>query len=272
MKFRNTKNLKALLTALVIVIMMSVFSLADNSVISTAINGLTKGLFQITASAAASIDTADASSLKSENERLKEENAALRKQLADYYDLKSENERLRKYYEIKEKNPSYTIRPANVIMRNANDDFYSFTLDIGSADGAAVNNPVITENGLIGRVCRVDASTCLVKTILSPDVKAAASDKQTGCTGIVTGSAPLCDNNLTSLTKIASDTDINEGDLIVTSGEGGIYPKNLIIGKVKQTGFNSYDTSRYAVIEPYEDISKITAAAVITDFDGKGGA
>ncbi len=56
----------------------------------------------------------------------------------------------------------------------------------------------------------------------------------------------------------------------MTSGAGGVYPDNLIVGEVREIKFNSYDTTRYAVVEPYEDIKSITAAAVITDFDGKG--
>ncbi len=266
----NSKNLKALIITLIIVIVMSVLCLADNSLVSTAINGLTKGLFQVTSAATASADTASYEELKAENNKLKEENASLREQLVDYYDVKAENERLQKYYDIKKENPSYTICPANVIRRDSNDDFYSFTLDIGSSAGIETNDPVITENGLVGWVSRVDAATCTVKTILSPDTKAGAEDKQTGDSGIVTGSASLCDDNLTSLTKIAEDNKIAVGDLVVTSGTGGVYPDNLIIGTVKEIKFNSYDTTRYAVIEPFENISSIKAAAVITNFDGKG--
>lgn len=263
------KSIKALAITLVILILMSIFSFFDNSVISNAVNSLTKGLFQVSASAAASADTASFEELKVENQKLKQENAELREQLADYYDVKSENSRLLKYYDIKKQNPSFTITPANVIMRDANDDFYSFSIDAGASNGISVNDPVITENGLVGRISRVDLSTCLVKTILSPDVKISAIDKKSGDIGIVSGSASLCDNNLTELAKIADDCKIKEGDMIVTSGEGGIYPKNLIIGKVKKLGFNSYDTSRYAVIEPYENIERITAVAVITDFGGE---
>lgn len=266
----HNKNLKVLSITLVILTVMSVLSLGGNSVITSAVNGFFKGLFQVTASATASADTPTYDELLHENETLKQENAELREQLADYYDVKEENEKLREYYDLKKENPSYKIQPATVIRRDTNDDFYSFTLDIGSSQGVSVNDPVITENGLVGWVSQVDLGTCKVKTILSPDTKAGAVDKQSGDTGIVSGSTSLCDDNLTGFTKIAENNKIKEGDMIVTSGTGGVYPGNLIIGKVKEIKFNSYDTSRYAVIEPYEDIRTITSAAVITEFDTQG--
>lgn len=265
----ENKNFKALVITLVIILVISVLSLGNNSVVSTALNGAFRGLFQVTAAATAGAKASDIDELKAENEKLKQENAELREQLADYYDVKAENERLRKYYDLKEENPSFKIRPANVIKRDTNDDFYSFTLDIGSADGVAANNAVITENGLVGWVYRVDAGTCKVKTILSPDTRAGAVDKASGDSGIVSGSTYLCDYNLTRLNTLAENNKVAEGDMIVTSGTGGVYPGNLIIGSVKEISIDSYDNSRYAVIEPYEDIRTITAAAVITDFEEK---
>ena len=204
------------------------------------------------------------------DEQLKKENAELREQLVDYLDAKEENAKLWKYYELKKENPLYDILPAGVLRRDANDDFYSFTLDKGSTDNVEKNDPVITENGLIGWVSDVELTTCRVRTILSPDTKASAIDKKTSDNGIISGNAEYCDDNLTCLTKIAENNKIKVGDIVVTSGTGGVYPKNLIIGKVKELKFNSYDTTRYAVVEPYEDIRTVTSAAIITDFDGKG--
>lgn len=270
MKRIDNKRFKPLIITLVILIAAAVLSLGENSVIPSAVNAFTNGLFSVTASATASADTASYDDLKTENEKLRQENAELRKQLADYYDVKQENAKLWKYYDLKKQNPSYKIQPAAVIMRDANDDFYSFTLDIGTSSGVSVNNPVITENGLVGWVYKADLTTCKVKSILSPDTKAGAVDKQSNDSGIISGSAALSDNNLTSLTKLEENNKIKQGDMIVTSGTGGIYPGNLIIGKVKEIKFNSYDASRYAVVEPYEDIRRITSAAVITDFDTKG--
>ena len=264
------KNLKVLIITLIILTVLGVLSQAENSLLSSGVNTLTKGLFQLSALATASADSATREELLKENEELKKENAALRGQLADYIDTKAENEKLWAYYELKKENPSYQIVPSNVIKRDIEDDFYSFTLDIGSSVGVKVNAPVITDNGLVGWVAQVDAATCKVKTILSPDTKAGVIDKQSNDSGILSGSVTLCENNLTGMNKLAEDHKIKVGDMIVTSGTGGAYPSGLQIGQVQSIEFNKYDASRYAVIKPYEDVRKITAAAVITDFESKG--
>lgn len=266
----HDKNLKALIITLILISVMSVLSPEENSLVSGGINAATKGLFQVSAKAAASIDSAGADEVREQLEKLKSENAELRNQLSDYIEIKQENSRLKKLLEIKKDNPSYKLTPANVIRRDTNDDFYSFTLDEGTSQGISVNNPVITENGLVGWVCQADAATCKVKTILSPDTKAGAKDKQSGDNGIINGNATLCDKNLTAMTTLAENHKVKKGDMITTSGTGGVYPGGLLIGEVQSVEFNSYDASRYAVIKPYEDIRYIGTAAVITDFGTKG--
>lgn len=261
--FFTTREFKRFVIILLVVCVISVVSLSDNSVFSGVINAVTNGLFSMTASATASIETLSYDELKAENEKLRSENAKLREQLVEYYETKEENQRLLEYYGIKQENPSFTILPANVIKRDTNDDFYSFTLDCGSASGVSLNDAVITENGLVGWVCETDYTSCKVKTILSPDTKVASVDKATGDNGIVSGSVSLCDDNRTRLMNISSNHKIKAGDIIVSSGTGGVYPKNLVIGEVKELKFNSYDTTTYAVVEPYENIATITAAAVI---------
>lgn len=267
---QKEKNRMALIVTLIILTVLSVFSQAENSLVSSGLNTVSRGLFQISAAATASADSATKEELRAEVEALKKENAALREQLSDYIDTKAENEKLWKYYELKKQNPSYKIAPANVIRRDANDDFYSFTLDVGTSVGVAVNAPVITDNGLVGWVCQADAATCKVKTILSPDTKASVQDKQTGDSGVLSGSVTLSDQNLTGMNKLAENHQIKPGDMVVTSGTGGVYPAGLAVGEVQSIAFNKYDASRYAVIKPYEDVRQITAAAVITEFEQKG--
>lgn len=269
-EFFASKSFKALVITLVILIAASVVTAADNSVLSSGINFLTSFMQTTAAQAANSASQKSYDELLQENSELKKENADLRTQLVDYYDVKQENQRLWKYYDLKRENPEYELLPASVIRRDPNDDFYSFTADKGATSGVSVNDIVVTENGLVGWVYQTDATTCKIKTILSPETKSGAIDKQTRDSGVITGSALYCDDNLTTLTKISASNKIKEGDIIVTTGIGGFYPANLVVGKVKELKYDSYDTSLYAVVEPFENIKTVSDIVIITDFTGQG--
>lgn len=269
-EFFASKSFKTLVATVIIIIAVSVITAFDNSVLSSALNFITSPMQGVAADAANNAVKKSYEELESENEALKKENADLRSRVVDYYDVKQENQRLWKYYGLKSENPEYELLPASVIRRDPNDDFYSFTANKGTASGVSVNDIVVTENGLVGWVYQADASSCKIKTILSPQTKAGAIDKETRDSGIITGSALYCDDNLTTLTKISASNKIKEGDIIVTTGIGGFYPENIVVGKVKRLSYDSYDTSLYAIIEPYEDIRTVSDIVIITDFAGKG--
>ncbi len=201
---------------------------------------------------------------------LKTELVRMRAILVDYYDVKRENAQYLKFYGFKKQNKSLKFKTAEVIARDPNDLFYGFTLDKGSSDGVCENDPVITENGLIGRVSAVREHSCRVKTILSPEYKMGAIDAGTGDSGVVTGKKSLADNNQTALMYISAQNKIKPDDIIVTTGLGGICPKGLPIGKVVETKNDDYDSSFYAVIVPFDDVKNVIDVFVLTDFSGKG--
>ncbi len=205
-----------------------------------------------------------------ENEDLKKEINELAAQVIDYDDIKKENEVLKKYYGIKDDNPDYKIAIANVIRRDPNDDFYGFTIDKGSRDDVKINDPVITENGLIGWISEVNVTTSKVTTLLSPEAKVGAMDKKSGDSGIATGSAAFSEDGLLMLSVISADNKIKQSDIIITTGVGGVYPPDIIIGRVTKLDYNTYDTTPYAVIKPYEDIKSVSDVVVITSFEGQG--
>lgn len=88
--------------------------------------------------------------------------------------------------------------------------------------------------------------------------------------GVVTGSAKLSEKNQTTFSKLKSDNKVKKGDIITTTGISGIYPKGLIVGEVVDICYDTYDTSYYAVIEPYDEIKNLKEVAVITNFTGQG--
>lgn len=264
------RNFRFLFLTLLFTAAASLICIFGFPFVSSGTNLVTLGLSQVSAAAAENISKPSYEELQTENAQLREEVASLRQQLTEYYDLKEENEKLWSFYNIKKENPSYTYVPASVVRRDAAGDFYTFVIDAGTVSGISKEDPVITENGLIGVVTAADARTAMVKTVLSPEVKVGVWDKTTKDTGIVSGSAQYCDDNRTLLSKLSADHKIKKGDIIVTSGVGGKFPPNLILGKVQELSYDTYDATQYAVVQPYEDIRKVTNVLVITDFDNKG--
>ncbi len=266
MKKPKNKNLKYLIITLVILLLTGVLSQGKTGFISGGLNLLPLGISSLTVSARSTPDSAETD----EAEALKKENAELRQSLVDYLELKEKNEKLREYFKISRKNRDYKLVPAEVITRDPDDDFGAFTIGAGTSVGVKAGDAVITENGLIGQVARAEPATAYVTTILSPCLSVGAVDKRSGDSGVVRGSAELSGKNQAALKLIDENNTIKKNDLITTLGTGGVYPENLIIGKVVSIERDSYDSSPYAVVEPYDDIISVESVAVITEFSGKG--
>ncbi len=269
-EFFSYKSVKILIATLSAVVVAAILGATGNPWISSGFNALTKGLSQVTAAASDAVGSKTYDELKAENEKLSKEAADLRAQLVDYYDLKDENARLWKYYKIKKEHSDYEIMPASVIRRDTGEEFHSFTIDAGTAMGVSEQDPVITSNGLIGFISSANAASAKVTTVLSPDLKAGALCKRTKDAGVISGNIVYTDKNMTTLTKIDANATLKKGDLIVTSGIGGVYPSDLIIGRVDTIKYDEYDATKYAVVESFENIKRVTDVVVLTDFKNKG--
>lgn len=274
MKKSSVSGMKVLVLTVCILLVVALVT-AGNSTVNGLFTGLVfaslqKAAVEFTDSINENVKTAaDPQELEQENSRLKEENKKLSSMLVEYYDLKKENEELYKFYNIKKDNEDFTLVPSTVISRDPNENFYGFILDKGSKDGISQNDPVMTETGLVGFVSEVNLRSCKVTTLLSPDARIGAIDKKTEKQGILTGTPEYSDKNITLMKNISAQSEMEKGDIVVTSGHGGLYPKNIKIGTVISLDYD-YDGMRVALIDPYEDVRTITSAAVITNFSGKG--
>lgn len=214
----------------------------------------------------------DAQENYEENQRLKEENAELRRQLVDYEDTKTENERLKEITGLKELNPDIEFQPAGVIARDPDDRFGAFTIDIGYLHGISVRDPVVTGEGLVGYISKVGPTYAVVTTILSPDCNVGAMEISTKDTGNITGTVELAAEGCTKLELLPRDTLVEEGGTVVTAGTSGLFPKNLVIGTVEKVELETSGITSYAVIRPVSEISEIKNVFVLTDFLGKGSS
>ena len=212
----------------------------------------------------------DIETIRAQNDILIQKSRELQAQMVDYEEMRQENERLRALLGIKEENPDFEFASATVISRDSTDSYSSFIIDKGSMDDISYLDPVITEDGLVGYVSQVGPISSRVTTILSPATDIGAIDRRTLDGGVLGGDLEMAKNGCTKLSYLQRDRDVTSGDLIVTSGLGGIYPKNLIIGEVMEIQAEAQDISLYAVIKPYANISECTNVFVIRYFNGQG--
>lgn len=210
--------------------------------------------------------------LKKENAELQNEVNELRKQLVDYDSAKQENILYKDYLGIKDENPDLKFEPAVLISRDASDKYYSFSINKGTLNGVKKYDPVITADGLVGYVSQTSLTYSTVTTILDVDMNVSVINSRTRRdTGIVTGDMKLAAKGLCSMTMLPSKEDIAEGDLVVTTGYGGVFPADMLVGTITEIKESEKDISYVAVIKPAADILDVSNVLVITSFNGQGG-
>ena len=201
------------------------------------------------------------------NEQLEAENAELRQQMVDYDRIKAENDAYKALARIQDTNSEASYVSAFVIGRDPLDEFGGFTLDQGSTDGVAVNDAIISDRGyLLGVVVEVDATSCKVMTILHPSFNAAGVVSRTRDNGIITGNADYAADGLCILSNLARSTLSREGDQVITTGLGGVFPPDVLVGVIKELTPEASGKSTLAVIQPGADPRTVRHVFIITNY------
>ena len=202
-----------------------------------------------------------------ENEKLTTENAELRGQMVDYDKLKAENEAYKALTNIQEQHPEMSYVSSFVIGRDPLDSFYGFTLDKGSLDGVEANDAITSDEGyLLGVVTEVDLTSCKVMTILHPSFNAAGVVSRTRDNGIITGSADYAAEGLCILSNLARSTLTKANDQVITTGLGGVFPPDVLVGVVQELVPEASGKSTIAVIKPGADPRTVKHVFIITNY------
>ncbi|MEG0338589.1 MAG: rod shape-determining protein MreC, partial [Oscillospiraceae bacterium] len=139
--------------------------------------------------------------------------------------------------------------------------------DIGASSGIEQYDIVISSNGsLVGQGLEAGPNWSQVITLLDPTLNAAAIVSSTRDTGIVTGDADYAPVGKCLMTNISRETMAAKGDIVTTTGLGGMFPKDIIVGTIDDVLPEISGKSMVAVIEPGAKVSTLTMAFVITDF------
>lgn len=205
----------------------------------------------------------DVEALRAENNELKERIDKLNNERTEYVRLKGENEDLRNILKLKDQLDGIEMLGANVIAKNSGNLFNIFLIDKGAANGIAYNMPVITSKGLVGKVTSSQPFSSKITSIIEDGSAVSAIVTKSRDPVVVKGDMRLGKEGLCKLVYIPNDLDLAQGDTIETSGRGGIYPKGIIIGTVKEIRTGESDLDRYAIIQPAVDLKRLSQVVVL---------
>lgn len=229
-----------------------------NKIITPFQNGLVhlKNKFANNDSFFENIDT-----LKIENEELKKQNEEFQKQLDEMQLIKSENEILREYASLAERYSEYNTIGAYIINKNTSNLSDVFVINAGTDQGVTANMTVISEEGLVGHVISATKNTAKVQPIIDAASSVSALTSSARTNVIVNGQVDS-DKEL-KVSTLQSDEELIIGDVIETSGLGGIYPKGIVIGTIKEIIKTKNVTEEYAILETKVDFKNLEYVLII---------
>jgi rod shape-determining protein MreC len=188
------------------------------------------------------------SELSKQNAALRLENEQLKLQLQEAEKVAKENEYLHKLLGFQQRT-QLKLRPANVILREPANWWRTVKIDIGTRDGVSNNLPVLTIDGyLAGRVASASLTSSQVVLLGDPNCKVHARVEETGDTGVVGASGPL-DNEFVEMNYLSKNANLKPGQNVRTSGDGGIFPRDIPIGKIVDTHSVEYGLATVARVK-----------------------
>jgi rod shape-determining protein MreC len=236
--------------------------------------GLASATQQVTGKAGDSV--VSRRQLLRELEQLRSENEDLKVQLQKAVEARGENARLRALLNFP-KPASGKLKAARVVGRDPANWWSAVFIDLGTHDGIKVDMPVLTADGLAGRIFAVGTAFSQVVLLGDPNCRAAAKIPETGEAGIITpGTGGPIDNGIVTLsylarmaapkagqTVVSSDLDIKPGQTVLSSGLGGVLPSGLMIGQVVDTRSSGYGLYTEARVKLAANLNSLDAVWVL---------
>jgi len=204
----------------------------------------------------------DVASLRQRNAELEAEVSELQAQVIQLQQRVGETEILAALVDFSRANPDNTYKAAEVIGRDPSPFLHYVIINRGSNDGILRGMPVVTDQGLVGRVDAVIADAARVQLITDPasnvNVRLENAETDASLVGSVTGDLEL--------ELIPQETNVEAGDLVLTSGLGGGYPPDLIVGQVVNIRSRDFDLFQQATVQPVVDFNRLQIILVIVNF------
>lgn len=195
---------------------------------------------------------------RSQLEQLRDQNEQLRSRVAELEEARLENQRLRALVKIVQAGDLQSIG-AHVIGRPANSWEGVITIDRGSRDGVKVGMPIVGSLGLLGQTVQVSSGSSRVRLITDQRSGVAAMIQSSRAEGVVHGSI----EGQLSLDFVSRETTVRAGDVVITSGLGGVFPKGILVGEVLEVHKNANALQQSITVVPASDPSSTEEVKVL---------
>ncbi|MCI6693464.1 MULTISPECIES: rod shape-determining protein MreC [unclassified Clostridium] len=238
---------------------------AISSGLGSAINPFQKVVYSISDKVKGTLDFfLNFSTVKGENKELTKENVELKNKLLEYDKLKEENDRLREVLNFKNSKDNYDYIGTEIIGYSGESFSEGYIIDKGENDGLKKDMVVISDKGLVGQVTSTGSNWAIVQSLLNENIAVSVMVNSTReTTGILKGYVTRTNNGLTKVTNLPLDSEVKEGDVILTSGLGQIYPKEIRVGEVISVESDEIKVMKTAIVKPYVDFNKLEELFVI---------
>jgi rod shape-determining protein MreC len=200
--------------------------------------------------------------LEEQNEALRHENLMLRHELTLLQEARIENETLRRQLNFKSAVPNYQLLSAEVIGHDPSNLLQSLIIDRGHKDGIEVGMPVLAAEGLVGRISETSANSSKVMVLTDPSSSVSSMIQRSRATGLVQGHIA----SELYMRYIPPGDTVDPGDMVLTSGLGGNFPKRLVIGQVSSVDRQDVQMFQEARIIPAVNLRNLEVVMVLLNF------
>ena len=202
-----------------------------------------------------------------ENNALRERIAELEQQNYDAAQLEERSAWMSNFLELKNQHTDFKMLSASVTGRESGNYSKILTIDVGSGAGVTMNMPVITSEGIVGRITELGYNWAKVTTIVESQSSVGAYIERTEDAGICEGEFALSSDGLCRLSYLPAEAEVRVGDRVLSTGYGSVYPRGLVIGYVETVGINELTRSPDVTVKCAVDFSELTKVMIITDFE-----
>lgn len=205
--------------------------------------------------------------LEIENKELKQRVTELQNELREAKEAETENKNLRKLLELRDKYSDFVFESAKIVYHGTSNWNSTMTIGKGTECGIEVGDCVVDGSyNIVGQVSEVSDGWATIRSVIDTDINIGSLVGDTGSAAMVVGDYALMKQGFAKLTYLTAGAQVFEGDILLTSGKGGSFPRGLVIGTVTAVYTDAGGQAENASVAPAADPDSLTQVFIVKDF------